>query len=120
MDDAICYAKDKALIDRVILSLKDEYLLERKEDIAGFLGIIITKNTPDGTVTLAQTGLIDIILEVMRLENSNLRFILADKIPLHKDEHGSLCMEEWNYRLVVGILLYLVGSTRPDIAYDVH
>ena len=52
VDDTILYTKDKALIDKVILSLKDEYLLEREKDIAGFLGIKMTKNTQDGIVTL--------------------------------------------------------------------
>ena len=55
------YAKDNASIDTIISSLKDEFLLEREEDMAGFLGLNISRK--DGTITLTQTGLIDDILE---------------------------------------------------------
>ena len=34
--------------------------------------------------------------------------------------NGDLCMEEWEYRSVLGMMLYLDGGTRPDIAYAVH
>ena len=34
--------------------------------------------------------------------------------------NGDLCMEEWEYRSVVGMMLYLAGSTRLDIVYAVH
>ena len=39
---------------------------------------------------------------------------------LHKDENGSNRRNKWNYRAVTGMLNYLTGSTRPDIAMAVH
>jgi hypothetical protein len=39
VDDCIFYAKDNTSINAIISSLKDEYLLEREEDMAGFLGL---------------------------------------------------------------------------------
>ena len=52
VDDCIFYSKENAAIDKVIDSLKDECLLEREDDIAGFLGLKIDQDTTNGTITL--------------------------------------------------------------------
>ena len=38
---------------------------------------------------------------------------------IHKDLDGESCSEELEYRSIVGILLYIAGSARPDISYAV-
>ena len=114
VDDCIFYAKHKKQIDDIIHSLKDEFLLEKEEDIDGFLGIKISRDDQERTITLTQTDLIDQILDVMRLENSNIKFTPADKVPLHKDECGSPCIENWNYISVVGMLLYFIYMAHTE------
>ena len=86
--------------------------------MAGFLGLNIARD--NGTVTLSQTGLIDKIMVATEMEDCNIKFTPADKVPLTKDLDGDPCCEEWEYRSIVGMLLYLAGSTRPDISYAVH
>jgi hypothetical protein len=100
--------------------LKDEFLLEREEDMAGFLGINITRDKNNDSLTLTQTGLIERILTAMEMEDCNTKYTPADKEPLCKDIDGDPCSENWEYRSIVGMMLYLAGSTRPDIAYVVH
>ena len=87
--------------------------------MAWFLGIQIDRTTK-GTVVLTQTGLIDRILVLIELEDCNIKHPPADKLPLGKDLEGDPCREQWEYRSVVGMMLYLAGNTRPDIAYAVH
>ena len=120
VDDCIFYAKDSTCIDKIIDSLKDGFLLEKEDDMAGFLGLSILRDEKDGTVTLTQEGLTDRVITAMNLQEANPNFTPADKVPLSKDLEGENCVEDWNYRSIVGILLYLAGSTRPDIAYAVH
>ena len=122
VDDAIFYAKSKKSIDDVILSLNDTLLLEGEEDMAGFLGMNISRNE-DGSkeiIAMTQTGLVDRILQTMDMLDSDVKYTPADKEPLHKDLMGEPCYESWEYRSIVGIMLYLTGSTRADIVYAVH
>ena len=49
-----------------------------------------------------------------------MKYTPTDKIPLNKDLNGDPCCEEWDYRSIAGMLLYLAGSTCLDIAYAVH
>ena len=104
----------------VIYSLKDSFLLEQEDGMAGFLGLQINRDTEDGLVTLTQEGLTDMILEAMNLQDENPNYTPADKVPLTKDLDREPCCEGWKYRSVVGMLLYLGGSTRTDISYAVH
>ena len=84
MDDCIFYSKEAKTIDEVILSLKDEFLLEKEEDMAGFLGIQIERNPVNNTMSMTQTGLIDRILAAMDMEDCNLKYTPAKKDPLCK------------------------------------
>ena len=54
------------------------------------------------------------------MEKSNPKYTLADKVPLHKELKVASCCETCNYRSIVGMILYLAGSTRTDIKYAVH
>ena len=45
VDDYTFYAPDKQSIDDIIISLKYEILLEREEDMIGFLGLQIERES---------------------------------------------------------------------------
>ena len=65
VDDCIFYAKDDSHINQIMYSLKESFLLEQEEDVAGFLGLQIKRDIKLGKITLTQTGLIGCILECM-------------------------------------------------------
>ena len=99
--------------------MKDGFLLEKETSFAGYLGIHIDRST-EGELHLLQSGLIERILKVMNLEESNPNAIPAQKKALGKDENGDLCKESWEYSSIVGMMMYLASTTRPDIAFAVH
>ena len=103
----------------MIENLQTKFNLNIKDDVAGFLGILLEKQ-PDGSIELKQTGLIDRIIKVMGLEDSLLKPTLALPEPLGKDEKGAKACEKWSYASVVGMMMYLSSNSRPDIAFAVH
>ena len=71
---------------------------------------------------MKQTGLIDRVIEALGLDvgTVNGKATPAEGRPLVKDENGLDAKREFNYASVVGMLLYLAGHSRPDIAYAVN
>ena len=56
----------------------------------------------------------------MEIQDFNAKYAPVDMVPFVKVEVGYPCMEIWEYMPVVGMMIYLAGSTRPDISYAVH
>ena len=123
VDDCLFFGNTMEAIDEEIKLLKekkpDSFKLEEENDVAGFLGILMEKRE-NGKLELKQTGLIKRILDMMGLEDSTSKSTPAEKAPLKKDEFGPPCTEGWNYRSVVGMLMYLATNSRPDIAFAVN
>jgi hypothetical protein len=126
VDDILFFARDDSRITDVIDALKKAGVAIRREGTAeGFLGVDIKRSTnKDGkaTLTLLQTGLTKRIVEALGL-NTNLSTKIAtpaESSPLPKDANGEPAAGNINYAAVIGMLLYLSGHSRPDIAFAVH
>jgi hypothetical protein len=126
VNDILFFAKKQAVIDGVIDSLKKSGVAIRKEGTAeGFLGVDISHSTNKAgqpTITLLQTGLTKRIVEALGLNSSLSTKIStpAETSPLPKDALGEPAAGNINYPAVIGMLLYLSGHSRPDIAFAVH
>jgi hypothetical protein len=94
VDDILFFAKEQAVIDGVIDSLKKSGVAIRKEGTAeGFLGVDISRSTNKAgqpTITLLQTGLTKRIVEALGLNSSLSTKIStpAETSPLPKDALG--------------------------------
>jgi Reverse transcriptase (RNA-dependent DNA polymerase) len=114
VDDCLFFAKDGCDIDNMIESLRraepTKFDLNIEDDVAGFLGILMSKQQ-DGSIELLQTGLIDRILKVMGLEESHEKSTPSEVRPLGKDENGEPCSVPWSYASVVGMLMYLASNS---------
>jgi hypothetical protein len=96
-------------------------LLEQEDDAAGFLGVKMSR-TEEGLLEMKQTGLIDRIINTLGLDSklSTNKWTPAESKPLTRDEDGEPCQGSFSDASVVGMMLYLDGHTRPDIAYAVN
>ena len=123
VDDCLFFAKDNSDIDKLVESLREneECELNYEDDVAGFLGVDITK-LDDGRIKMTQIGLTKRVLELCNMENCNSKPTPAACDPLHADKDGPSRREAhlWGYSLAIGMLMYLAGHSRPELAYAVH
>ena len=119
VDDLGVAARTMGIIDDLVGRLqKGGFELTKDSTFEEYLGIQFDKNS-DGTVLMSQPGLINKIIMTMGMEMCNPNKTPATKVPLGKDVNGERMSEEWDYRSIVGMLLYVSSNTRPDIAYAV-
>ena len=123
VDDLIFWSRDEQDIHTVAMKLRDVCVdLEQETDAAGFLGIRMERDPDTSLLEMKQEGLILRIIEAMGLDvgTVNPKWTPAEAAPLIKDSEGAPASGDFSYSSVVGILLYLAGHTRPDIAYAVN
>jgi hypothetical protein len=126
VDDTIFASANVGDLDAVKPSLginsddqRHTFALRDEGEVSAFLGIQIAK-TGDNEFFLTQTGLIDKVLAVTQMTDCNGCDTPATVDPLHADVDGAVFDERWAYDVVIGMLMYLSGNTRPDIANAVH
>ena len=123
VDDILFWSKDEKHIHDLAMQLREQGVdLEQEDDAAGFLGVRLEKNEETGMLEMKQTGLIDRIIEALGLDvgTVNGKATPAEHAPLVKDVDGPEARRDFSYSSVVGMLLYLSGHSRPDIAYAVN
>ena len=123
VDDLIFWSKDVPLINGVAMQLRKLGVdLEQEDDAAGFLGVTLDRDGPSGLIEMKQTGLIKRVIEALGLDDGYAKgkHTPAESKPLVKDADGEGAHGGFSYSSVVGMLLYLSGHTRPDIAYAVN
>ena len=123
VDDTIARAEDEKVLNKLVTNFKKQgYTLTDEGTLTKYLGVDV-KARASGGFELTQTFLIQRIIELLGLEGEskhNTKPTLAGKPLLNKDENGELRRNSWNYRQAIGMLTYLQGTTRPDIAMAVH
>jgi hypothetical protein len=122
--DLIFWSKEVPRINRVAMELRNLGVdLEQEDDAAGFLGVTLDCDASTGLLEMKQTGLTKRVIEALGLDDGYAKGkrTPAETKPLVKDADGELAHGGFfSYSSVVGMLLYLSGHTRPDIAYAVN
>ena len=119
VDDLGLQAPSESIINTLIENLqKKGFELTREGSFSEYLGIQYEK-LDDQSVHMIQPGLIQKILEATGMTECNSNKTPTTREALGSDADGVDMDDSWNYRSIVGMLLYLSTNTRPDIAYAV-
>ena len=120
VDDTLLFAKEEKDIEEVIRKLKVQRHmdLEIEDDVAGFLGVDITKNPDTGEIYLKQIGLMKKIVEALKLDGVPAAPTPATET-IGKDEDGDPPHCDFNYASVVGMAFYLYSHSMPEIGFAI-
>ena len=124
VDDCIIIGDSIARIDELILSLhggNENFVFTDEGSIDKYLGVEI-KQIDDKSFEMTQPFLIERITSLLGIEDgrTNPKSTPVGKPILNKYLNGADQKYDWNYRSAIGMLTYLTGSVRPDIAMAVH
>ena len=122
-DDSILGGPDQLELDQIISDMQEVGLdITTEGGIDDFLGVNIERK-PDGTFHLTQPRLINSILEDLRLledRTTTKSTPMATSKILSRHPNSPPFDQHFNYQRVIGKLLFLEKSTRPDLAHAVH
>ena len=119
VDDLGIQAPNRKIVDTLVQQLRDEgFALTLEGSFSEYLGIKYDWLNED-TLVMSQQGLIQKIIESTGLEECRPNRTPCVKDPLSSDEDGEPMDDPWNYRSIVGMMLYLSTNTRPDISFAV-
>jgi hypothetical protein len=121
VDDTLFFSPKQEFIDAVITKLQDEHGmdLEVEQDVAGFLGVHLDRDSSTGHIKLTQIGLTKRIIEALGVGNEPIKATPARREPLVMDRDGDPPNGTYSYASVIGMLQYLHSHSRPDITYAV-
>ena len=86
-----------------------------------FIGIQVGKDITNSSMMMSQPALIKQILKELKLDNGNTKIHdIPSKWILTKSDSGPVRTQEWNYRSVIEMLMFLASSTGPDILFSVQ
>ena len=122
-DDSILVGPDQKELDNILKEIQSTGLDITSEDgIDDFLGVTIN-HRKDGTIHLTQKRLIKSILDDLGLTGDNVKCqpspMSSSKL-LSRHPNSPSFDNNFNYRRVIGKLLFLEKSSRPDLTYAVH
>ena len=120
VDDTLLFSPKAEFIDEVLMKLREESLdLEEEDDVAGFLGVDVNRDTENDRIIMTQKGLIDRIVKALECETLPAKKTPAEHDALGSDKDGDLPQAAFNYASVVGMLQYLQAHSRPDLTFAV-
>jgi Reverse transcriptase (RNA-dependent DNA polymerase) len=120
VDDGIIISHDSKMIEHFIAELQSAGLdFGIEDDYAGYLGVEIKPNE-DGSLLLSQTGLIERIIADLGLTNSPSHKSTPVMEVLSHFSSSPPFDDTYNYRSVLGKLMYLSANTRCELSFANH
>jgi hypothetical protein len=124
VDDTILLGPSERELEGIIQLLQTKFAVESEGDLGDYLGIKLQRDIEGGrtSLELTQPKLINSILADLHLLPNNKNRVKPHTIPalsskvLIKDPSEPAFDGSFNYRRVIGKLLYLEKSSRPELA----
>lgn len=121
VDDGLLCGTNQESLTSVIVFLREHFDMT-VETINHFIGIKISRNRLNRSITLSQEPFIHRILKRFGMTNCNPKVVPADQytnlseVSLGRDDDD---FDQSVYREAVGCVMYVMVCTRPDIAFAV-
>ena len=126
VDDMLCLATSDARLDAVERDLSSCFTIKSIGTPSRILGLQISVNALDHSISICQTAYIESLLERYGLANANpVSTPLDPNVDLDRREDdedskkGSTDQVTAGFPALIGSLMYLAIGTRPDIAFAV-
>ena len=118
VDDLLICCKDKEKIRYIKGLLSSKFKMKDMGEVKNYLGINIDYNYTNGIMTLSQEKYIESLADKYNIRNSKLyNTPMEINLKLEPAQHVS---DNVKYRNIIGALLYISSSTRPDVSYSVN
>jgi hypothetical protein len=119
VDDLVISGSTLKAIDKFKRELKEKFSMKDLGELKYVLGIRVTRNWKNGEIYLDQEKYCNDLLTRFRMCDCNPASIpLQPNIHLKRDTNQDK-VKTYPYREVVGSLMYLMVTTRPDISFAV-
>lgn len=120
VDDILIAGKDKEAVDYIKEELLTRFEGRDLGEVTSYLGINLTRDRANNEIKVDQTAMINSIIKEFGMDEAKTRAIpLSPATKMTKDEGELIDKEQFPYGTLVGKLMFLAVSTRPDIAYSV-
>ena len=123
VDDILITGKDESVVRHLKKALTDRFAMSDMGEVSLILGMTVTRDYDQGTLSITQKDYVENILERFGMEECN---------PVHTPGYGSELSNEQPeetllgatatklYQAIVGSVLYLTQCTRYDMCYSVN
>jgi hypothetical protein len=120
VNNCLVFSPELSVLESVLRQLGNKIRIMIEDEVSTYLGLEVSR-TSENHLLIRQPGLINKVIALCGLkQESNQHQIPADTI-LQPNLPGEGTRQfTWSYRQVIGMLNYIVASTRPDISFAVH
>ena len=124
VDDMVLASNDEQLFNRVFNQLSATYKITKPSDgLQWILGVRVTRDPVNHTVTLDQEQFSDILIKRYKMEEckpSDTPAVTKEEPPLQPDADSELIADPSSIRSLEGSFQYIYNITRPDMAFAVN
>ena len=114
VDDVFITSRTMDGVKSILEMLKQDYSIKEMGDLHYYLGIKIERNRFNKQMFLSQKSYVDQVVNKFGLSDCKPCYTPAEVESLVKSDGFSI--EKYPYREAVGLMMYLMLCTRPDIA----